>query len=364
MQLIYCKSTEKRARQFQICTSIIQKNDEKKCVIKKAVYREGKNHIHNIAQNYALLESICPGQAVPCNETENGVVFPYINGESYEILIKNQLLNDDDIEHWKNVLKAWRKLIVGNTSNEVIFDNSTKFQNVFGNSVLLTGDIALKITNFDAIGENILSSKSGLFFIDYEWVFDFPVPLDLTMYRIIKQFYQNNKAYFDWERLLEAVSITDKEKIAEYERLLDCFNLYVSFDNQENIQYEALGKIFKQARIIFQNSSVTSKYIFPKELIESGKKVVIYGAGDVGQSFYHDIKNAKDLSLVGWVDKNYRKYKACGYDVNAIESIFNKEYDYILLAIYNESIVKEIEDELNLLGVEKNKIIWKKPQMK
>ena len=363
MRLIYCKSTEKRARQFQIYTCIMQRDDGMRYVVKKAVYSEGKEHIKDILKNYILLDSILPNQVVGCDEIENGIMFPYIYGQSYEVLIRKHLLENNSINHWRDVLGEWIELIVGNKKNEMKFDNSTEFQKVFGSSEKLKGDAALKITNFDGIAENILSTKEGMFFIDYEWVFDFPIPRDLTIYRVIKQFYLNNKLYFDWNRLLEAVSINDEEKIVEYERLLDNFNLYVSLDKQNNILYENLGKIYKEPKLTFLNANGKKKYLFPKDAIKKGKRIILYGAGEVGMSYYQDLINDNEYSLIGWVDKNYTQYKSLGYDVSAVDLIMEKEYDNILLAIYNQNVATEIIEELGLIGVDSTKIIWIKPQI-
>ncbi|SDB28890.1 Glycosyltransferase involved in cell wall bisynthesis [Pseudobutyrivibrio sp. YE44] len=70
----------------------------------------------------------------------------------------------------------------------------------------------------------------------------------------------------------------------------------------------------------------------PYELIK-GKKIVLFGAGNIGQSFYMQIQRTKGVKLVKWVDSNFEKYRKMGLDVFDISSIVDIEYDVILVAI-------------------------------
>lgn len=362
MRLIYCKSTEKRARRFQIYTCIMKEDNGQRAVIKKAVYSEGTEHIRNMYKNFLLLNKILPDQVVNCYETENGIAFPFIEGELYENKLVKKLLKNKNIENWTIILEEWKSLIIGTHSNICKFDNSVEFQNIFGNADYLKGDAALKITNFDAIGENIIVKNKKNYFIDYEWVFDFPIPIDFCFYRIIKYFYENHKTFFEFNKLLEAAGISNQDKVKEYERLLDSFNLYVSLEKKQNIEYDSLGKIFKNQQILSQNFNPKVAYTFPENEMPIGERIILYGAGDVGKSFYEELKKNEKYTLITWVDKNYKKYREYGYDVFPVDLIKKYDYDYILLAIYNENIAKAIMDELKLIDIDSKKIVWIKPQ--
>lgn len=358
MRLIYCKSTENRCRKFQIYTCIMQADDKQKYVTKKAVFDEGKGHIEKIYVNYQLLHTLHADCVANCYEVEEGIAFPYVEGDSYLEKLVEDLSQDESIEHWKTVLNEWKQLLVGNTDNLTTFDNSDSFKNIFGDAESLIGDVALNITNFDCIAENIIIANDKLYFIDYEWVYDFPIPLDLCFFRILRQFCNNTDGRFRMEQLLIAAGITDRNKIQKYEQLVDNFDLYVSYDRELDMTYTG----FKQPQISSQIEKGKMKYVFPKDEIASGSRIVLYGAGDVGMSFYRYIIENAEYQLVKWVDKRYMQYRECGYDVCAVQAIEEQEYDYILLAIYNKNVAKEIIDELKVIGVEEEKIIWIKPQ--
>lgn len=362
MKLIFCKSTEKRRREFQIYTCIMQNDDRVRYVIKKPVSERAKAHIERMAINFHMLNTILPGQVVSCKNEKEGIVFPYIEGISFNEILKKELSSNEELAHWNRSLNKWKQLLIGNVNNIVPFDNSLEFQQIFGDGKLLCGEKALRITNFDCIAQNIILSNNKKYIIDYEWVYDFPIPLDFTFYRVLKQFYTDCKGKFPFEKMLEAAEITDEEKIQEYERLLDSFDLYISYDKEEDILYAGLGKIFKQPKIRLQNEKQSVKFLFPQEQIADGSRLILYGAGDVGMSFYQHLKTSNKYHLVKWVDRRYEQYREYGYDVWSCKEIIGENYDYILLAVYNENMAEEIKEELKLLGVDIEKTVWFRPQ--
>lgn len=90
------------------------------------------------------------------------------------------------------------------------------------------------------------------------------------------------------------------------------------------------------------------------------KKIILYGAGNVGKSFYRQIKRYKESAVVAWVDKEYEKYKEIGVPIFPIQAISYLEYDFIIIAVYHENTAKEIMQELKNMGVAGNKLLWSK----
>lgn len=80
------------------------------------------------------------------------------------------------------------------------------------------------------------------------------------------------------------------------------------------------------------------KWIFPFEKVKKDATVVIYGAGDMGQDYYKQLKDSQYCKIVAMVDKNYGKYTYLGYDVMPPEKLLELEYDYIVLAISKSEI--------------------------
>lgn len=87
-----------------------------------------------------------------------------------------------------------------------------------------------------------------------------------------------------------------------------------------------------------------------------GKRVIIYGAGQVGQDIYSQISKYSSIKIIDWVDKN-QDIKFEYAKVNRPETVYQKEFDYIVIAIKDHRISSLIADELESSGVNREKII-------
>lgn len=85
------------------------------------------------------------------------------------------------------------------------------------------------------------------------------------------------------------------------------------------------------------------------------RRVALYGAGECGKKVVENIRKEKGIELVSWHDRNY---KAIGLNVESPESIAEKKYDYVFVAIVDEKIFHKIEVSLIDHGVDRNKIVW------
>lgn len=72
----------------------------------------------------------------------------------------------------------------------------------------------------------------------------------------------------------------------------------------------------------------TFYYLFPFDCIPSGKRVVIYGAGVVGQDYRKQLEASGYCSKLTQVDKNYLKYS----DVSSPDTLKNIDCDYVIIA--------------------------------
>ncbi|MCQ2498089.1 MAG: glycosyltransferase [Lachnospiraceae bacterium] len=95
---------------------------------------------------------------------------------------------------------------------------------------------------------------------------------------------------------------------------------------------------------------------FPYADFNGKYKVVIYGAGDYGKTYYMQLLFNKNVEVVGWVDRNYEKI---GFPVQSISQLKELEYDYILIAVANKKVADEIRKNLIDQGIDCNKIYYK-----
>lgn len=103
-------------------------------------------------------------------------------------------------------------------------------------------------------------------------------------------------------------------------------------------------------------------YSFCKEDIPLNSRIILYGAGRVGQSYFQNIQMSEAYVLVAWVDKNYQTYQQLGMQVISPNEIVNLDYDYILLAFDYEDMAKAVKEALlEELEIAGDIVIWKKP---
>lgn len=102
-------------------------------------------------------------------------------------------------------------------------------------------------------------------------------------------------------------------------------------------------------------------YRFPKGLIPKDSRVIIYGAGDVGTDYCRYIQETGICQVAAWVDAAAEKYRSAGKEVKDIETIFQAEYDVVLIAVMAEKVSKEIRRNLCQRGIPESKILWARP---
>ncbi len=93
-----------------------------------------------------------------------------------------------------------------------------------------------------------------------------------------------------------------------------------------------------------------------------GKSIVLYGAGVVGKDYYNQFLQYSDIKIVAWVDKNHSIIKDTSVNVLSLDSVLNREFDYIVIAVSDNGISNEIETRLIEKGINRETILWKHPE--
>ena len=88
-----------------------------------------------------------------------------------------------------------------------------------------------------------------------------------------------------------------------------------------------------------------------------GKKVVLYGAGKVGQDYYAQLCKYNDIQIIEWVDQNYSNYQFQYRKVESVKKLVNLEFDYLIIAVAKRRIAEEIVSDLISMGICKQKIL-------
>ena len=132
---------------------------------------------------------------------------------------------------------------------------------------------------------------------------------------------------------------------------------------------DELIKVLKYAMFdVIQNNTSFSKeqqpfFMFPYEELDRNQKIVLYGAGVVGKSYYRQLIENHYCEIVLWVDREFETIRTSMYPVNNPEEIKKVEYDYIVIAGVNIEESGRIRDILKLqYNVAEEKILICKPK--
>lgn len=104
-------------------------------------------------------------------------------------------------------------------------------------------------------------------------------------------------------------------------------------------------------------------YIFPYKEIEKAQRLVLYGAGKVGQNFFQQLTETEYCKEIFWVDKSYEIHQEQGRPVHAPEEIDMTKQDVLLIAVAGKSLAASIKEELIGQGIEEDKIKWYAPRV-
>lgn len=199
----YVKISDNRRRNKCICTIIDQINQR---VQKKALYPESREHVSNMLRHQGQHGEF---SFIPGRENEGGIEFPLLKGDS----LHTQLLQMDHNQKYEEfesvVLQICDKIVRSEPDCEDI--DHAAFIRTFG-EYPEKGDFHWKKNlNIDIITENIFEYKGVLSVIDYEWCFDFAIPVEYVLWRIVEQL-ERNCRNTDFNRIYEHLKITKELK--------------------------------------------------------------------------------------------------------------------------------------------------------
>lgn len=105
-------------------------------------------------------------------------------------------------------------------------------------------------------------------------------------------------------------------------------------------------------------------YSYPnaKDEFGNGKRIALYGAGNVGKDYYRQLHELAEI--VTWVDHRWYYLRRDGLMVDCVDSLLVTDYDYVLVAVEKENAAEEIIQDLINLGIDRQKIIWMQPVMR
>lgn len=104
-------------------------------------------------------------------------------------------------------------------------------------------------------------------------------------------------------------------------------------------------------------------YLPPFGRILFSDRVVLYGAGEVGKSYYRMFQIARAGQPALWVDRQYAYLQSIGMPVNPVSSLEHELFDKILIAVKFRKNADAIRDDLIKMGIPSEKIVWECPRL-
>lgn len=235
----YAKYNRLRAPQYQISTRIYTDASGRKVAEKKALRKEAVAHINQLSENREKLLAAGENRVIEILSNEDGkAVFPYIKGRSLEAKVNASLGKKDKMHAVMH--EAMDAIFAYDKSQICAFEMTEAYKAVFGNAgSYFVGKDALKVANVDSTFSNFVETEEGkLLCLDYEWVFDFPVPVDYLKYRTIYYYFSTNRAYIvrhmNDQEFLQEFGLNE-ELVAACMEMDDAFQQLVHGENRKYI---------------------------------------------------------------------------------------------------------------------------------
>lgn len=243
MSGVFFKFSNNRAPQYSIYTTICEESGTR-WVEKHPDTKRSILHVQKMQQSYAQLKKQYNGTRLfPCNCTLSGNVvhFPYV----YGVPLNNRfisLLDTNNSDNLSAFIKEYVDLIIA--GEKVPFVKSKEFIDLFGDICLPDGLYSMRCTNIDMIFDNlIVLDDNSICLIDYEWCFNFPIPINYVIYRsLFISFEKVHKTEVLDSKILSTIGIGEQE-IALYKCMEQKFRNMVYADAYPiDEYYYALGK--------------------------------------------------------------------------------------------------------------------------
>lgn len=241
-KVLFSKYSNERDKKFAIRTDIVCEKGKK--VEKHAMYPEGMLHLKKQADYYEKYKDIYIESCMKlarCEFKEAVLEYQYLDGITLCDILDN-MIADKQYEQAAEKLCDFCSRIRKLYSQEkwVISD---EFRKVFGDAEL-ENVMGCSFADIDLVPENIIMCDDGQYIMDYEWIFDFPIPADYVAFRAIRTFmYSGGKRRGLKEADLYAQAGIDSNQIMEYQRMEDNFQAYVYGGRVTMMDmYSAIGK--------------------------------------------------------------------------------------------------------------------------
>ncbi len=228
-KLLFTKYSNERGRSYAIRTDIIRKEKSVRIARKSACFPEGEAHVSSLLRWQKELGAVYQNSRITLNRCwkgEYGVEMEYLTGETLEEHLDRLSLegkHDQALQEFLDYLKT-----VEEAGSQKTFVITPQFTEVFGERILPLQLLCSDVTDIDMVAGNAILDGDSYIHMDYEWTFDFPIPVRYVLYRIIQNYLYGNvqRTAMEREWLYKRIGLTDLE-IDQYTKMEESFQEYI-----------------------------------------------------------------------------------------------------------------------------------------
>ncbi len=177
-----------------------------------------------------------------------------------------------------------------------------------------------------------------------------------------------------WEQIKEQYNIKVQDHV-EFDIIKNSLSKINISDFNKSIQRNPLNHYYmKRLAGIRQLSTEKSKEVndqfflrqklywemqFPISIVKKENKIAIYGAGAFGKRTVSAMYKVGYGKPCVWADRNFKSIFVDGYQISSPDLIEKYKFDFIIIAIEDKNIIKEVREFLTNIGVPFNKLVWR-----
>lgn len=185
---------------------------------------------------------------------------------------------------------------------------------------------------------------------------------------IAESIYISNKPYYHYRvnqtSCTHVFSLDRVEEVKLFQKNITALLAEYGPDFNFKLQIDCYVRTFLEMMIFnwYGIHRSAAMYAFPYRQIKPNARVQLYGAGEVGKSYFCSLKQSQYAEIVGWYDKNATSESSYGgVKISPPEDILQEIADIIIIAIRDLKSAEAIRESLISLGVDEKKIFWEKP---
>lgn len=157
-------------------------------------------------------------------------------------------------------------------------------------------------------------------------------------------FHDHNNSARAYQEIRNLSEYVDRNEERVHSRILSDKNAWIELmDKVKNLPADPHGALV---------------YRFPYELFAGNDRVVLYGFGAVGSTFYWQNKQYNFCNIVACIDKNADRNEFTSVPFVYLQDLDEITFDYILIAVTNSDVANSIKESLMDVGIQEKFIKW------